>query len=66
MPDRFGDLDTSSSALAEIALEDEFAEISGKYFDRSTNTKPSSELSYNTANCDELWENSLEYCGLHA
>ena len=64
MPDRYGELETSSDALAQIAAKPEFAGISGAYFDRSTNTKDSSELSYNKDNRDELWGKSLAYCGL--
>ena len=62
MPDRYGELGTSSDALAEIATDSQFENVSGKYFDRSTNTKDSSELSYNKDNREELWEKSLEYC----
>ena len=64
MPDRFGDLETSSDALAEIAVTEQVAGVSGKYFDRSTNTKQTSALSYDTQNREELWRKSLAYCGL--
>ena len=64
MPDRFGDLEKSSDALAEIAVSEQFANVSGKYFDRSTNTKQTSALSYDSENREELWRKSLEYCGL--
>ncbi len=64
MPDRFGDLEKSSDALAEIAVSEQFADVSGKYFDRSTNTKETSVLSYDTQNREELWRKSLAYCGL--
>ncbi len=64
MPDRFGDLEKSSDALAQIAVSEQYADISGKYFDRSTNTKETSALSYDTSNREELWRKSLEYCGL--
>ena len=64
MPDRYGKLETSSDALAEVATDARFAGVSGEYFDRSTKTAKSSELSYNDANAAELWEKSLEYTGL--
>ena len=64
MPDRYGDLEKSSDALALIATEERFAETSGEYFDRSTNTKNSSPLSYDKENREELWDKSCEYCGL--
>ena len=64
MPDRYGELETSSDALAQIAVDCCFNDISGKYFDRSTETKDSSALSYVRANQEELWQKSLEYCGL--
>lgn len=64
MPDRYGTLETSSSALAELAVSDRFAGITGKYFDRSTNTAPSSRLSYNKSHAKELWSKSKKFCGL--
>ena len=64
MPERYGELETSSDALSQIAAEDRFSKVSGAYFDRSTNIKESSELSYSRDNAEELWEKSLEYCGI--
>ena len=64
MPERYGELETSSDALAQIATEDRFSKVSGAYFDRSTNIKESSELSYSRDNAEELWKKSLEYCGI--
>ncbi|MBQ6077065.1 MAG: SDR family NAD(P)-dependent oxidoreductase [Clostridia bacterium] len=64
MPDRYGELGTSSDALAQIAVDSRFDGVSGQYFDRSTSIKKSSELSYSEGNRDELWNKSLEYCGL--
>ena len=64
MPERYGELGTSSDALAQITTEDRFSEVSGAYFDRSTNIKESSELSYSRDNTEELWKKSLEYCGI--
>ena len=64
MPDRYGDLETSSDALARIAIDPQFGGVSGLYYDRSTNTKGSSDLSYVKENQEELWQKSLEYCGI--
>lgn len=64
MSNRYGNLSDSSSALAKLVTEDEFGSISGAYFDRSTNTAKSSELSYNEENARELWDASLSYTGL--
>ncbi|WP_049946270.1 SDR family NAD(P)-dependent oxidoreductase [Butyrivibrio sp. WCD2001] len=64
MPDRYGELEKSSEALFQIATDEQFSNISGKYFDRSTNIKESSALSYVKENRNELWEKSLKYCGL--
>ena len=59
MPDRYGDLAASSDALARLVTEDEFAKISGEYFDRSVNTAKSSELSYVDDNARDLWDASI-------
>ena len=59
MPDRYGELETSSDALSRIAVDSQFDGVSGQYFDRSTITKASSELSYHQENRDELWDKSL-------
>ena len=61
MPHRFGDLEKSSSALAELVLSEDIVTKSGQYYDRSTHTCPSSELSYNEENAGELWEASENY-----
>ena len=61
MPERYGKLETSSDALASLIVSDEFGSVTGAYYDRSTRTAPSSELSYNKANAEELWTKSLEY-----
>ena len=63
MPKRVGDLDKSSSALAELTINDEFKDT-GKYYDRSTNYINSSELSYNIDNRKDLWNKSLSITGL--
>ena len=64
MPERYGKLDTSAAALARIVTEDRFSTVSGAYFDRSTNTAKSSDLSYDRQNATELWQKSLEFVGL--
>ncbi len=61
MPERYGTLEASSDALAELAVSGEFENVSGKYFDRSTKYIKSSELSYNRENAAELWEKSAEW-----
>ena len=61
MPHRFGDLEKSSSALAELVLSEQLVTKSGQYNDRSPHTCPSSELSYNEENARELWEASENY-----
>ena len=63
MPERVGDLDKSSSALAELTINDEYKDT-GKYYDRSTNYINSSELSYNIDNRKDLWNKSLSITGL--
>ena len=64
MPERYGKLETSSDALAQLVTDESFATTSGAYFDRSTRTARSSELSYNEQNAAELWQKSEEYTGL--
>ncbi len=64
MPERYGELGSSSDALTRIATEEGFSKVSGEYFDRSVNTKRSSDLSYVKENGEELWAKSLEYCGI--
>lgn len=55
MPDRYGDLDKSSSALVTLMLDDSLS-AKAKYFDRSINYKDSSPLSYDINNQKELWD----------
>lgn len=64
MPERVGDLDKSSTALAEIITDDKYRKITCKYFDRSTEFINSSELSYNEENRIELWNKSVEFTKL--
>ncbi len=62
--DRIGSLETSAKALAEIMTEPEYAQATGKYYDRSTATIPSSPLSYSKENALELWNMSAAYAKL--
>ena len=64
MPKRFGDLEKSSDAYAELVVNDELAVTSANYYDRSTTAIKSSELSYDMDNAKELWEASERLCGL--
>ena len=64
MPERYAELEPSSSALAEVATSDAYAENNGLYYDRSVSTTASSDLSYNEENEKELWDKSLQYVGL--
>jgi len=64
MPKRFGDLEKSSDAYAELVVNDELAVTSANYYDRSTTAIKSSELSYDMDNAKELWESSEKLCGL--
>lgn len=61
MPERLGDLDKSSKALAELIVNDDLVKKSGQYYDRSINTCDSSDLSYNIDNAKELWDKSEVY-----
>ena len=64
MPKRFGDLEKSSDAYAELVTNDDLAATSANYYDRSTTAIESSELSYNEENAKELWDSSEKLCGL--
>lgn len=66
MPNRFGDLEKSSEALAELVTSEGLIKESGQYFDRSIHAIRSSELSYNEENARELWKTSEQYVGLSA
>lgn len=61
---RMGNLDKSSTALAEIITEEKYSDATGKYYDRSTNTINSSKLSYDLDNAKELWNESEKLAGL--
>ena len=63
-PDRYSTLAQSSTALAEVATSPALADETDQYFDRSTKTIPSSDLSYNKHNAEELWNESLKFCHL--
>ena len=60
MPERVGDLDKSSSALADLMLDDSL-NVKAKYFDRSVNYKNSSALSYEIKKQKELWDYTVEF-----
>ena len=59
--ERYGDLDSSSSALAELIYSEDIILSSGHFYDRSSRPCFTSELSYNVKNAKELWEKSEEY-----
>ena len=50
MPERYGDLDMSSSALAELVYSDNIVLSSGHFYDRSIRPCFTSALSYNEEN----------------
>ena len=50
----------SGTVAADILTKDEYANVTGKYFDRSTRIARSSELSYSEKNAKELWRSSEE------
>ena len=60
MPERMGDLEKSSQALCDIITMENLTN-NGEYFDRSTKTIKTSELSYNEDNSKELWDISESY-----
>ena len=64
MPDRYGELSVSADAAADILTEEAYGTVSGKYFDRSTNTARSSDLSYNRDNAAGLWETARQLTGM--
>ena len=64
MPKRFGDLQKSSDAYAELVVNDELATTSANYYDRGVNAIRSSDLSYNEENAKELWDSSMGLCSL--
>ena len=59
-PERMGDLEKSSQALCDIIVMEKLSN-NGDYFDRSTKTIKTSELSYNEDNSKELWDISESY-----
>lgn len=61
MPERYGDLEKSSDAYAQLVTEEGLVTASGQYYDRSIHAKKSSDLSYHMENAKELWEKSTEY-----
>ena len=63
-PERMGDFEKSSQALCDI-ITMENLNNNGDYFDRSTKTIKTSELSYNEDNWKELWDVSESYVKNH-
>ncbi|KAG4100339.1 glucose/ribitol dehydrogenase family protein [Neocallimastix lanati (nom. inval.)] len=61
VPERYGDLDKSSSAYAELIYSNDIVLSSGHFYDRSVRPCFTSPLSYNEENAKELWEKSEEY-----
>ena len=59
-PERMGDLEKSSQALCDIITMENLSN-DGDYFDRSTKTIKTSELSYKEDNWNELWDVSESY-----
>lgn len=59
-PQRMGIMENSASALCDIATLEEIKN-NGEFFDRSTKTIKTSELSYNEDNAKELWALSENY-----
>jgi NAD(P)-dependent dehydrogenase (short-subunit alcohol dehydrogenase family) len=62
--DRVGSLVNSGAALAELMTEPQYGQVSGKYYDRSTEEQQSSPLSYDKENALELWNMSAGYTRL--
>lgn len=64
MPERYGNLTTSSKALASLITEDQFSRFNNQYFDRGIHPIKSSDLSYSEENAQELWDASMKYTNL--
>lgn len=62
--DRVGSLTKSGAALAKLMTEPQYGQVSGKYYDRSTEKRQSSPLSYDEENALELWNMSAGYTKL--
>ncbi|MDQ7093626.1 SDR family NAD(P)-dependent oxidoreductase [Desulfosporosinus sp. PR] len=62
--DRIGSLPQSGDALAQMITSPDLAQVTGKYFDRSTKRTESSPLSYSKENALELWHMSVTYTEL--
>lgn len=54
----------TGTMTAQILTKEEFADVTGKYFDRSTRMASSSELSFDEGNAKELWGWSEKAVGL--
>lgn len=66
MPERYGTLESSSTALASLVTDDTYAWASGAYFDRTNGIGTSSELSHDQKVQEELWTKSQEYTDIDA
>lgn len=64
MPDRYGELPVSAQAAADILTDGQYISSEAFYYDRSTSTAKSSELSYSEVNAKELWNNSIVLTGV--
>lgn len=51
----------SGASLVWVATADEMTSVTGKYFEGRKEIK-SSQLSYNTANHDDLWQWTVKHC----
>jgi NAD(P)-dependent dehydrogenase (short-subunit alcohol dehydrogenase family) len=58
-------VEISGKALADLAAKSLYDGVSKKYFN-GANEKQSSRDSYDTAKQRDLWETSLQLCGLHS
>ena len=58
--------DKSGAALADLVLDPELADVSGKYFPSHTRWReaPSSDASYDVARARALWQESARMTGL--
>lgn len=60
MPERVGDLNKSSQALCDLITMKDF-KVNVGFFNRSTNSIKTSELSHNEQNAKELWDLNESY-----
>lgn len=60
MPQRYGDLEKSSTAYARLVTEDGLVQTSGQYYDRSIHSIRSSALSYNEKTAENSGERAAD------